>query len=109
MSRLPRKIPQIVERTAMKRYRFEWHGSLYQFRYRSQHEPNGYRVAAPTLSGAQMTRQLIDRVAIVTGASHGLGRGIARALAAAGAKTVMAARRTAVVAVAAAGLRGAGG
>jgi NAD(P)-dependent dehydrogenase (short-subunit alcohol dehydrogenase family) len=56
-----------------------------------------------------MTRQLIDRVAIVTGASHGLGRGFARALAAAGAKTVMAARRTALLAEAAAGIRDAGG
>src|SRR6476661_1928376 len=40
-----------------------------------------------------MTKQLLDRVAIITGASNGIGRGIAEAFGAAGAKTVLAARR----------------
>ena len=56
-----------------------------------------------------MTRELIDRVAIVTGASNGLGRGIAESLAAAGARTVLAARRTALLEEVAAGIRQAGG
>jgi NAD(P)-dependent dehydrogenase (short-subunit alcohol dehydrogenase family) len=56
-----------------------------------------------------MTKEMIGRVAVVTGASSGLGRGIAQALAAAGAKTVLAARRTEMLEEAAAGIRDAGG
>jgi NADP-dependent 3-hydroxy acid dehydrogenase YdfG len=56
-----------------------------------------------------MTKQLLDRVAIVTGASAGIGRGIAEALAAAGAKTALAARRTEMLEDVASGIRSAGG
>jgi NAD(P)-dependent dehydrogenase (short-subunit alcohol dehydrogenase family) len=56
-----------------------------------------------------MTKELSGQIAIVTGASSGLGRGIAQALAAAGAKTVIAARRAEMLEEVAAGIRDAGG
>jgi NAD(P)-dependent dehydrogenase (short-subunit alcohol dehydrogenase family) len=56
-----------------------------------------------------MARQLQDKIAIVTGASNGIGRGIAEMFGAEGAKTVLVARRAELLDEVAAGIRAKGG
>ena len=72
--------------------------------------PPGYTFYDPAETGDHsMTKQLEDKIAIVTGASNGIGRGIAEMFGAEGAKTVLVARRAELLDEVAAGIKAKGG
>lgn len=65
--------------------------------------------AAPAFPGPADLYSLAGEVAVITGGGRGIGEGIARAMAAAGAKVVVAARRTAEIEAVAQAIRDEGG
>ena len=65
--------------------------------------------AAPAYPGPADLYSLAGEVAVITGGGRGIGEGIARAMAAAGAKVVVAARRTAEIEAVAQSIRDEGG
>src|SRR5262249_22929843 len=73
--------------------------------------PQGATTAAPMLKpgGCREVAALTGRVALVTGASWGIGAGLATMLAGEGARVVLAARRGGELERVAAGIRRAGG
>jgi 3-oxoacyl-[acyl-carrier protein] reductase len=71
-------------------------GGFYHEEHKGHQEPKENFRALGVLRGEKLMRQLFDgQVAIITGAGSGLGAVIARALAAAGARCVLAGRRRA--------------